>query len=189
MRTAVVSIGLAALVVSAAPLRAQGLFRDARSAGMGGVSLTRDGTLERYNPAYRSVPKRNRAGGGPKFTIPLPIGLIQWAHDHPGWSKDPMFHPDSARFNPIETIDLILNPPFYWELKQPPTPTNDVEFTVGKDHLQVDLGNLKNVIPSDQFGVSGSSRPLEDPQHLSAGKLRAARAKNRRVQFEIIVAP
>ena len=102
MRISVVSVGLAALVMSAAPLRGQGLFTDARRAGMGGVSLRRDGTLERYNPAYRSVPKRSRAGGGPKFTLPLPIGLLQWAHDHPGWSKDPMFHPDSARFNPIE---------------------------------------------------------------------------------------
>ena len=161
MRTTVVSVGLLTLVVYAAPLRAQGLFTDARRAGMGGVSLTRDGTLERYNPAYRSVPKRTRAGGGPKFTIPLPIGLIQWAHDHPGWSKDPMFHPDSARFNPIETIDLILNPPFYYEVRKPLTPTNDVEFTVGKDALQIDLGNVRKLVPGDQFGVSGSSRPLD----------------------------
>jgi hypothetical protein len=161
VRIAVVSIGLAALVVSAAPLRGQGLFTDARRAGMGGVSLTRDGTLERYNPAYRSVPKRSRAGGGPKFSIPLPIGLLQFAHDHPGWSKDPMFHTDSARFNPIETINFILNPPFYYEVKKTPTPTNDVEFTVGNDALQVDLGNLRKVIPSDQFGISGSSRPLD----------------------------
>jgi hypothetical protein len=161
VRTTVVSMGLVALVVYAAPLRAQGLFTDARRAGMGGVSLSRDGTLERYNPAYRSVPRRSQAGGGPKFTIPLPIGLIQWAHDHPGWSKDPMFHTDSARFNPIETIDFILNPPFYYEVKKAPTPTNDVEFTVGRDALQVDLGNLRKVVPSDEFGVSGSSRPLD----------------------------
>lgn len=161
MRISVVSVGLAALVVSAAPLRGQGLFTDARRAGMGGVSLTRDGTLERYNPAYRSVPKRSRAGGGPKFTIPLPIGLLQFAHEHPGWSKDPMFHPDSARFNPIETINFILNPPFHYEIKRPPTPTNDIEFGVGKDFLQVDLGRAQTLVPADKFGVSGSSRPID----------------------------
>ena len=161
MRTTVVSVGLVALVVSAAPLRGQGLFTDARRAGMGGVSLTRDGSLERYNPAYRSVPNRHRAGGGPKFTIPLPIGLIQWANDHPGWSKDPMFHPDSAGFNPIETIDLILNPPWNYEVKKALTPTNDIEFGIGKDSLQVDLGKVQRLIPADQFGVSGSSRPID----------------------------
>jgi hypothetical protein len=161
VRITVVSVGLLTLVVYAAPLRGQGLLTDARRAGMGGVSLTRDGTLERYNPAYRSVPKRSHGGGGPKFTIPLPIGLIQFAHDHPGWSKDPMFHTDSARFNPIETINFILNPPFNYEVKKALTPTNDVEFTVGKDALQVDLGNLRKIIPVGAFGISGSSRPLD----------------------------
>jgi hypothetical protein len=126
---------------------------------MGGVSLSRDGNLQRYNPAYRSVPKRS--SGGPKFTIPLPIGLIQFASDHPGWSKDPMFHPDSARFNPVELLNLILNPPLYYQVKEPPTPTNDFEFTIGKDALQVDLGNAQTLVPAGQFGVSGSSRPLD----------------------------
>jgi hypothetical protein len=161
VRITVVSVGLAALVVSAAPLSGQGLFTDARRAGMGGVSLSRDGNLERYNPAYRSVPKRHRVGGGPKFTIPLPIGLIQFAHEHPGWSKDPMFHPDSARFNPIKLVNLILNLPFNYEVKEAPTPTNDIEFTVGKDSLQIDLGKAQTLVPTDQFGISGSSRPID----------------------------
>jgi outer membrane protein OmpA-like peptidoglycan-associated protein len=35
----------------------------------------------------------------------------------------------------------------------------------------------------------GSSRPLVEPTGLKGAKLRAARAKNRRVQFEIVVEP
>jgi MYXO-CTERM domain-containing protein len=35
----------------------------------------------------------------------------------------------------------------------------------------------------------GSTQPLQDPAHLTGGKLAAARAKNRRVQFVIMVAP
>ncbi|HTR51869.1 MAG TPA: OmpA family protein, partial [Kofleriaceae bacterium] len=35
----------------------------------------------------------------------------------------------------------------------------------------------------------GSSRPIIDPEGLTGGKLRDARAKNRRVEFQIVVAP
>ena len=82
MRITAVTTGLVALALSAAPLPGQGLFTDARRAGMGGVSLSRDGRLERFNPAYGSVPNRPGAGGGPKFTIPIPLGLIQFLSDH-----------------------------------------------------------------------------------------------------------
>jgi MYXO-CTERM domain-containing protein len=35
----------------------------------------------------------------------------------------------------------------------------------------------------------GATRPIDDPATLTGGKLRTARAKNRRVEFQIIVAP
>jgi len=164
VRTSVVSCTLVAgLLALAMPphLAAQGLFSDARSVGMGGVSLSIDAGLSRYNAAYRSVPSRSLPGG-PKLSIPVPLGLIQFFHDHPisSLSKDPLFHPDSAGFNPVNLLNLVLNPPLFYDLKKPPTPTNDVAFGVGKDSLQVVLGATAQLIPSDQFGFAGSSRPL-----------------------------
>src|SRR2546427_13130991 len=72
-----------------------------------------------------------------------------------------MFHPDSAGFNPILVVNTILNLPLYLEVKQAPTPTNDVAFTIGKDSLREDLGRAAELVPEDQFGISGSSRPLD----------------------------
>jgi hypothetical protein len=127
---------------------------------MGGVSLSRDGTLTRYNAAYRAVLARPGQGGAPKLTVPLPLGLYHFFRDHPisQFKNDPMFHPDSANFNPVELINLILNPPFNYPIKEPATPTNDVEFGIGKDSLQMLLGNLQNAIPAGPFGVTSSAR-------------------------------
>ena len=158
MRITAVRLGLLALIVYAAPLPGQ--FSSARGMGMGGVSLSRDGTLTRYNAAYRAVLNRPGQPGAPKLTVPLPLGLFHFFHEHPisQFKYDPLFHPDSAGFNPVELINLILNPPFNYPLKQPPTPTNDVAFGVGKDSLQVILGNLQTAIPEGPFGFTGSSR-------------------------------
>jgi outer membrane protein OmpA-like peptidoglycan-associated protein len=35
----------------------------------------------------------------------------------------------------------------------------------------------------------GAADPLQDPKDLAGAKLRAARSKNRRVQFVLVVAP
>src|SRR5207249_8386238 len=144
----------------AAPLSAQTV--DARLIGLGGLHLGRSGSLTRYNAAYRAVPERKEQGLGGKFTIPIPLGLIKFFHDHPisQLSKDPLFHPDSAAFNPIETLNLILNPPLFYEVRKAPTPTNDVIFTVAKDTLIVDLGKAQVLIPEDEFGLGGSGRPF-----------------------------
>lgn len=165
MRTPVVRFGwLVVALALAAPLAlpAQGFMTDARRIGMGGVNLSISGTLRRYNPAYRSVPSK-QFPGQPKFSIPGPIGLIQFFRDHPlsGLSKDPLFHPDSARFNPVELVDLVLNPPLFYELKKPPVPTNNISFGIGKDALVANLGASQAVIPADQFGIAGSSRPID----------------------------
>ncbi len=155
---------MALALLALAPVRAahaQFSF-DARRIGMGGVSLTRDGNLRRYNPAYRAV--KTRAGSGnARMTIPIPLGLIKFFKDHPidQLGDDPMFNPDSAAFNPIELVNTVLNLPIFLEVREAPTPTNDVEFTVGKNAFVVDLGAAQVLIPEDEFGLGGSSRLLD----------------------------
>ena len=163
MRNGVVALALALFVL--APLRAahaQFSF-DARRIGMGGVSLSRDGNVRRYNPAYRAVKNRNHVAGAPKFSIPVPLGLIQFLKDHPlsQLSHDPTFNPDSAGFNPIEITNLIFNPPIFYEVRKAPTPTNDVEFTIGKNQLILNLGGARVLIPEDKFGLGSTSRLLD----------------------------
>ena len=161
MRTAALSVGLATLLLGvAAPMRAQIL--DARRVGMGGLSLQRDGNLRRYNPAYQAVPART-GGAGPKATIPIPLGLIQFFHDHPisQLGHDPAFSPDSSAFNAVELANTLLNLPIFLEVKKAPVPTNDVIFTIARDTLIVDLGKAQQLVPADQFGFGGSSRPLD----------------------------
>jgi len=163
VRTGVVACALALLVL--APLRAahaQFSF-DARRYGMGGVSLSRDGNVRRYNPAYRALKNRPELTGNPKFSIPIPFGLIDFFKEHPinQLGDDPMFDPKSPEFNPIALMDLILNPPVFYEVKKSPTPTNDVEFTIGKNQLIMDLGNTQVLIPEQKFGLGSSSRLLD----------------------------
>lgn len=154
------ALGLATV---AAPAHAQFLSTDARRIGMGGLSLHRSGDLRKYNPAYRSVPARQQTGRDAKFTVPIPLGLISFLQDHPisGWGDDPVFNPDSSAFNPVELANLILNPPLFLEVKKAPTPTNDVEFTIGKNELIIDLGDAQVLVPADELGFGGESRLLD----------------------------
>ena len=162
MRTSVVGFAVVVLALGyAAPASAQWVVTDARRIGMGGLTLGRSGNLARYNPAYRAVSAQADRRGQPKVTIPIPLGLIQFLHDHPHLSHDPAFNPDSAGFNPVLVLNTILNLPLYLEVKRAPTPTNDVAFTIGKDELIVNLGAAAQLVPEDQFGISGSSRPLD----------------------------
>ena len=161
MRTSVVGFALVALVGAyAAPGAAQGVVTDARRIGMGGLILQPSG-LRRYNAAYRAVPARKDARGQPKITIPIPLGIIQFFHDHPDISNDPAFNHDSTGFNAVLVLNTILNLPLYYEVKKAPTPTNDVVFGIGKDSLRVNLGEAAKLVPEDEFGIGGSSRPLD----------------------------
>jgi len=162
VRPGVVALALAVLVAAPArPARAQFSF-DARRIGMGGVSLTRDGNLRRYNPAYRAV-KDRPGSGNPKATIPVPLGLIQFFHDHPinKFGSDPLFDPKSPTFNPFETMNLVFSLPIFLEVKKAPTPTNDVTFTVGRNAFVLDLGAAQILVPEDDFGLGGTSRLLD----------------------------
>jgi len=163
VRTAVVALTLAVLVL--APVRAahaQFSF-DARRIGMGGVSLSRDGNVRRYNPAYRAVKNRSNITGAPKFSIPVPLGLIQFLKDHPlnNLSHDPAFNPSSTAFNPVELMNLVFNPPIFYEVKKAPAPTNNVEFTIGKNQLVLNLGGARVLVPEDKFGLGTTSRLLD----------------------------
>jgi len=155
VRHRVVLLVSAAWLVGVVPeVRAQILSFDARRTGMAGVSLSRDGALSRFNPAYSAVPARE--GRSAKVTIPIPLGLIQALKDSQA------FDVNSSYFNAIALANYVLHPPIFLEVKKVPTPTNDVEFTIGRDSLIVDLGSARQLVPTDRFGFGGTSR-LADP--------------------------
>lgn len=170
MRFGAVSVTLAVLAL--APFRAghAQFSLDARRIGMGGVSLSRDGNVRRYNPAYSAVKNRASVSGAPKFSIPVPLGLIKFFHDHPinKLGSDPTFDPKSTSFNPIELTNLLFNPPIFYEIREAPAPTNDVELTIGKNAFVVDLGAAQVLIPEQEFGLGSTSRLL-DPGFGFAG--------------------
>jgi hypothetical protein len=162
VRTGVVAVALALLVLAPLlPQSASAQFSfDARRYGMGGVSLSRDGNARRFNPAYRALKTNSQTTGTPKFSIPVPLGLIRFFKDHPisQLSSDPMFDPKSTSFNPFELTNLIFNPPIFYEVKKSPAPTNNVEFTIGKNQLILNLGGSRVLIPEQNFGLGSSSR-------------------------------
>jgi len=162
VRTSVLGFGLVVLVIGyATPASAQWLVTDARRIRMGGLSLGRSGNMVRYNAAYRAVPARTGGWGEPKVTIPIPLGIIQFLHDHPNISNDPAFKPGSVGFNPVLAVNTLLNLPLYYEVKKAPTPANNVFVGVGKDSLRINLGQFAAVVPQDAFGIGGSSRVLD----------------------------
>jgi len=152
---------VAVLLVVVCPSAWGQFSTDARTVGMGGLHLRRGSGLERYNPAYRGVPDRDpSARTEPKTTVPIPLGMIDFLKDHPigDWGNDPLFDFTSPSFNPIATLDVILHPPLFIEVKKISPLVNNVEFTIGKNELIVDLGATQRVIPADQFGMASTGR-------------------------------
>ena len=115
-------------------------------------------TFHRYNIAYRAVPPNAVIGTQPKATIPIPLGIVQLLRDSTVWDTD------SSYYNPLQIVNYILNPPLYLEVKQAPTPSNDVEFTIAQNELIIDLGEAQAVVP-ESFELGGSVRPF----NLGAG--------------------
>src|SRR3989442_10866580 len=72
-----------------------------------------------------------------------------------------MFSPESAAFNPAALLNVIFNPPIFYDVKNAPTPTNDVQVTIGRSQLIVDLGATKVLIPEQDFGLGTTSRLLD----------------------------
>ncbi len=153
-RTAVIGWSLVGLLAWTVPAHAQLSF-DARRTGMAGVSLGRDGALSRYNPAYHAVPPREGGSRSAKFTIPIPLGLLQASKDSAA------FNVHKSYFNPIALADYVLHPPLFLEVKKVPTPTNDVTFTIGANALLVDLGPSAQLVPTDRVAFGGESRLMD----------------------------
>lgn len=126
-------------------------YVDARRMAMAGLLMKRD-EIVRYNVAYRAAPRTPQES---RVTIPIPIGILQLAGD------PPTFDPQHSTFNAFELLDLALNPPLYLELREAPVPNSDVELTVGKNELRLDLADAQAYIPADDFTLGAYSRPLD----------------------------
>jgi hypothetical protein len=160
VRRVVSGVGLALLLAAwAEPAGAQ-FSTDARRIGLGGLSLQR-GPLARYNVAYRAVPEAS--GEEPRVTIPLPLGIIQALNDSTATDVD------SPYFNPMALANWILNPPLFLEIKRVEAPSSDVELTIGRNQLIIDLHEAQAAIPADEFGFGSSSRLFEVPISLPGG--------------------
>ncbi len=124
---------------------AAGQTLDARRLGMGGVLTSDVGDHTGSNIAFRAVPK----GTGGSGSIPLPLGLIQYLSDHPTFdSKD-------STFNIYEIANVILNPPLTIQLVKPSEVSGDISVYVAQDSLQVDLADVKRVIPKNSMMQGG----------------------------------
>ena len=123
----------------ACPVGAQVL--DARRLGMGGVVLSDGGGSSSQNVAYRAVPHGGDLG---HRSIPLPLGLIQFAANHPTFdSKD-------STFNAFELANLAFHPPFLIQLIKPKALESDLVIDVARNSLTVDLGDLQRLFPKSE---------------------------------------
>ncbi len=112
----------------------------ARRMAMGGVILAGGGPgSDAANVAYRGVPPAPNSGSG----VTLPIGLI------PVLADPPELDPDKPDFNIYELANLAYNPPWNLQLVTPDAPANDITIAVGRNHLAVDLGDVKSIFPED----------------------------------------
>ena len=124
---------------------ARGQSLNARRLGMGGVLTSDVGDHTGSNIAFRAVPK----GTGGSSAIPLPLGLIQYASDHPTFdSKD-------STFNIYEIVNLALNPPLTIQLWKPKDVSGDISIYVAQDSLKVDLADVRRVIPEHSMKQGG----------------------------------
>lgn len=138
----ILTLFLFILVVSAGVAGAQTLC--ARRMAMGGVVLADGGAAPSgANVAYRAVPMAS----GTRRAVPLPIGLVQLLADPPEFDRH---DPD---FNFYELANLLCNPPWNLQLSSPGTPDDDITISIGKDHLAVDLGDVKNIFPRDRSRI------------------------------------
>jgi hypothetical protein len=110
---------------------------------MGGVSLGGDAD----NVAYRAVPRAPGQSSG----FALPIGVIPLLQD------PPTIDPSDPKFNVFELANLLQNPPWHLELGEPPAPSSDVVVSLGRDHLAIDLGDVRNYLPGDGSRITALS--------------------------------
>jgi hypothetical protein len=94
--------------------------------------------------AFRAVPR-----GRAHRSIPLPLGLLQFA------SNPPEFDPDSPDFNVFEIADLITNPPLTLSLASPDPVSSDISIYVAQDSLSIDLEDLRRIVPESSMRNGG----------------------------------
>jgi len=139
----VLMLSLLALVTGGGLAGAQTF--NARRMAMGGAILAGGGAgSSTANVAYRGVPRAPGSG----WTLPLPIGLI------PLLADPPQFDPDEPDFNIYELANLLYNPPWNLQLRSPDVPGNDITISIGKDHLAVDLGDVKDLFPEERSRIA-----------------------------------
>lgn len=137
-------VAVVCFVAAAFATSAQAQMLDARRLGMGGVATSDNGASRTANVAFRAVP----AGRG-THSIPLPIGLIQYANDHP------TFDTDDPDFNIFKILDLASNPPLTLSLSKPDEVSGDIAIFVARDSLSVDLDDVRRAIPEEPWKMGG----------------------------------
>jgi len=135
---------LVAALAGLLPGEAGAQMLNARRLGMGGVATSDNGASRSANIAFRAVPKGEGYG-----SIPLPLGLIQFAGD------TPEFDPDDPDFNIFEILDLVSNPPLTLSLSKPDEVSGDISIFVAQDSLLVDLDDVRRVIPEEAMKNGG----------------------------------
>jgi hypothetical protein len=135
---------LAALFI---PTEATAQVVAARRMSMGGVILSNGSEREAQNVAYRAVPR-----GGNPTTLPIPLGIVQYA------INPPVFNPNNPDFNALQLANDLLNPPWHLQLYEPSTPSSDVLIEISRGSLIIDLEDLKRVVPEESMEHGGVLR-------------------------------
>ncbi len=133
------------LAAALVPGGSQAQSLNARRLGMGGVVTSDNGDRTGVNIAFRAVPQ-SREGTA---AIPLPLGLIQFAGDHP------TFDSGDSTFNIYEIMNVVLNPPLTIQIKKPEAVSGDISVYVAQDSLQIDLSDVRRVIPDGSMRNGG----------------------------------
>ena len=141
-------LAAAAITVAASPAHAQ--FMSARRMAMGGVTLIHGGAGgDEANVAARAVPPDPRQH---VHSISLPIGIIPVLQDLP------TFNTKDSTFNAFKIANLGLHLPWNIALTKPREPMGDVTLSVAKNSLTIDLGDLRDVVPSDRVRFTTAQR-------------------------------
>jgi hypothetical protein len=142
---------LCLLAAGLLPGEATAQMLNARRLGMGGVATSDNAAARSANIAFRAVPKGHGYG-----SVPLPIGLLQYASD------PPTFDSDDPDFNIFEILNLVSNPPLTLSLSRPDEVSGDISIFVARDSLLIDLEDVRRVVP-DESMKSGSVYHLMGP--------------------------
>ena len=136
------------VVAFAAPTEAQ--IMSARRMAMGGVTLMHGGPgSEAANVAYRAVPADPR---DQVRSYSLPIGVIPVLRD---W---PSFDPDDSTFSAFRLANLAMHLPWNLALTEASEPDGDITLSVARNSLLIDLGTMRDVVPSERVRMAESMR-------------------------------